>query len=290
MNDYVIITDATCDLPVDMAEQCGIAVIPMEFTMSGKVYTHYLDAREMDFHTFYERTKNGEMSVTSQINGLTYEQYFEPALKAGKDVLYLAFSSVLSGTYQASIIVANELKERYPERKLFCIDSKAASMGEGILAYYAAQKKAEGLSIDELVAWVEQKRDYLCHWFTVEDLNHLKRGGRISAVSAVVGTALGIKPVLHVDINGNLIPFSNVRGRKKSLEALVERMEQTCVNPEEQIIFIGHGDDMEAALYLKSLVEEKFHVKDIIITDIGPVIGAHTGCGIAALFFFGTEK
>lgn len=290
MNDYVIITDATCDLPASMAENLGITVIPMEFTMSGQVYTHYPDAHEMDFHTFYERTKNGEMSVTSQINGVTYEQYFEPVLKAGKDILYIAFSSELSGTYQASTITAGELLERYPERKLFCVDSKAASVGEGMLIYAAVQKKNEGLSVDELKIWVEQNRDHACHWFTVDDLNHLKRGGRVSAVTAVVGTALGIKPVLHVDSNGDLIPVANIRGRKKSLETLVEHMEKTCVNPEDQTVFIGHGDDMEAAKYIKSLVQEKFRVKDIIITDMGPIIGAHTGCGIAALFFFGTEK
>lgn len=290
MNDYAVITDATCDLPAEMVERMGITVIPMEFTMSGKVYTHYPDAREMDFHTFYERTKNGEVSVTSQINGITYEKYFEPVLQAGKDILYIAFSSELSGTYQASTIIANELQERYPERKLFCVDSKAASVGEGVLVYDAMLKKEEGLSLDELKAWVEQRRDHLCHWFTVDDLNHLKRGGRVSSVTAVVGTALGIKPVLHVDSKGDLIPVTNVRGRKKSLDTLVEHMRKTCVHPEEQVIFIGHGDDMEAAQYLKSLVEEQFRVKKIIITDMGPVIGAHTGCGIAALFFFGTEK
>ncbi len=244
----------------------------------------------MGFHTFYERTKSGEMSVTSQINGTTYEKFFEPVLKEGKDILYIAFSSELSGTYQASTIIAAYLLERYPERKLFCIDSKAASVGEGMLVLAALQKKNEGLSVDELKTWVEEYRNHICHWFTVDDLNHLKRGGRVSSVTAVVGTALGIKPVLHVDSNGDLIPVSNVRGRKKSLETLVEHMEKTCVNPEEQIIFIGHGDDMEAAEYIKSLVQEKFRVKDIIITDMGPIIGAHTGCGIAALFFYGTEK
>ena len=223
-DDYVIITDATCDLPVKMAENLGVIVIPMEFTMNGKIYTHYPDAHEMDFHTFYERTKNGEMSVTSQINGITYEKYFEPVLKAGKDILYIAFSSGLSGTYQASVIAVNELQKRYPRRKLFSVDSKAASVGEGMLVYAAVQKKDEGMDIDGLKTWVEQKRDHVCHWFTVDDLNHLKRGGRVSSVTAVVGTALGIKPVLHVDVEGNLIPVFNVRGSKKYLETLVESM------------------------------------------------------------------
>jgi len=290
MNDYKIVTDATCDLPAALAEKIGVTVIPMEFTMGNKVYKHYVDAREMSFHTFYERTKKGEMSVTSQINGVTYEQYFEPILQAGNDILYIVFSSGLSGTYQASKIAADDLMERYPGRKIICIDSKAASVGEGMLVYAAVQKKEEGMNFDQLADWVEINRDHICHWFTVDDLNHLRRGGRVSPVSAVVGTALGIKPVLHVDSEGNLIPVFNVRGRKKSLEVLVEQMEKTSIHPEEQIIFIGHGDDIEAAEYLKKLVEEKFQVKDIIITDMGPIIGAHTGCGIAALFFFGTEK
>lgn len=290
MDQYSIITDATCDLPQQLAEKIGVAVIPMDFTMSGKVYTHYIDAREMDFHTFYQRTKSGELSVTSQINGITYQQYFEPELKAGRDVLYIAFSSELSGTYQASKIIADELMQRYPGRKVICIDSKCASVGEGMLVYAAAKKKEDGIGMEELVTWVEKYRDHACHWFTVDDLNHLKRGGRVSTVTAVVGTALGIKPVLHVDVNGDLIPVGNVRGRKKSLDFLVEQMEKNYIESENQTIFIGHGDDMEAAEYIKSIVQEKYPNKEIVITDMGPIIGAHTGCGIAALFFFGTEK
>lgn len=290
MNEFKIISDATCDLPVEIIEQYEIPVIPMQFTMSGTVYTHYTDAREMDFHTFYQRTKNGEMSVTSQINASVYQEYFEPFLKQGQDILYICFSSELSSTYQSSLIAAEELRSRYPERKIYCIDSKCASVGEGMLVYAAAKKKAEGMGVDELAAWVEKERDHACHWFTVDDLNHLKRGGRVSSVTAVVGTALGIKPILHVDANGELIPVANVRGRKKSLETLLDHMAATCVNPEEQTVFIGHGDDMEAAEYIRSLVLEKFKVKDVVITDMGPIIGAHTGCGIAALFFFGTVK
>ncbi len=290
MNDYVIITDATCDLPPALAEQMGIDVIPMEFTMNDKIYKHYSDAREMSFQTFYQRTRDGEISVTSQINRVTYEKHFSQILNAGKDVLYIAFSSGLSGTYQASTIIAEELTKQYENRRIVCVDSRAASIGEGLLVYTAAQKKAEGMDFDQLLEWVTGNRDHTCHWFTVNDLNHLKRGGRVSAVSAVVGSALGIKPVLHTDTQGHLIPVSNVRGRKKSLDTLVEHMINTCTNPEEQTIFIGHGDDMEAAEYVKSLVNEKFHVKDIIISYIGPVIGSHTGCGVIALFFFGTEK
>lgn len=290
MNEFKIISDATCDLPVKIIEQYEIPVIPMQFTMSGTVYTHYPDAREMDFHTFYQRTKNGEMSVTSQINASVYQEYFEPFLKQGQDILYICFSSALSSTYQSSLIAAEELRSRYPERKIYCIDSKCASVGEGMLVYAAAKKKAEGMGVEELAAWTEKERDHACHWFTVDDLNHLKRGGRVSTVTAVVGTALGIKPILHVDANGELIPVANVRGRKKSLETLLDHMAATCVNPEEQTVFIGHGDDMEAAEYVRSLVLEKFKVKDVVITDMGPIIGAHTGCGIAALFFFGTVK
>lgn len=290
MTDYTILSDATCDLPAEMAEQLGIVVIPMQFTMSGEVYTHYSDAREMDFHTFFQRTKNGEMSVTSQINSSVYQEYFSQSLAQGKDVLYICFSSALSSTYQSSLLAAEQLTEAYPERKIYCIDSKCAALGEGVLAWAAAHKKMEGMGIDELKDWVEMNRDHVCHWFTVDDLNHLKRGGRVSPVAAVVGTALGIKPILHVTTEGELVPVANARGRKKSLETLVDHMAESCINPEDQTIFIGHGDDRKAAEYVRSLILERFRVKDTMVADLGPIIGSHTGCGFVALFFFGTEK
>ena len=290
MENYVIVTDATCDLPSELVETLGITVIPMVFNLSGREYLHYPDGRQLDPHTFYERLRAGEMPTTAQINAATFTEVFTPILQGGQDILYLCFSSGLSGTYQSACIAAEELAEQFPGRRVVCVDSLAASVGEGMLCYYAVQKKLEGMGLDELRDWLVAERDHLCHWFTVDDLGHLKRGGRVSAVTAAVGTALGIKPILHVDDEGHLIPMGKARGRRKSLEALVEHMKQTAVRPEEQVIFIGHGDAPEDAEYVAELVRQAFPVKDIIISYIGPIIGTHSGPGTIALFFWGTQK
>lgn len=290
MKEYVIFTDSTSDLPVNMIEQCNIGVIPMAFQVGSDSYLHYPDAREIGFHDFYQRLRAGETSVTTQINYNTYIEYFSPLLQEGRDVLYISFSSALSGTYNASLIAAEDLMAKYPGSRVVCVDSRAASVGEGMLVYYAAQKKQEGLTIDELKDWILANRSSMCHWFTVDDLNHLKRGGRVSAVAAVVGTALGMKPILHVDDQGRLIPVSKTRGRKKSLEELLVHMKNTCVHPDEQVVFIGHGDSAEDAEYLAELVKKEFAVKDVILSYIGPVIGTHSGPGTIALFFIGSEK
>ena len=224
------------------------------------------------------------------MNYQTFLDTFTPILESGRDILYLAFSSGLSGTYNGSVIAANDLMEKYPGSKVISVDTLAASVGEGLLVYTAAKKREEGLSLDELAQWVTDNRLHLCHWFTVDDLNHLKRGGRISPAVAIIGTALGIKPVMHVDDEGHLIPVSKVRGRRKSLDALVEHMAETCDKPESQTIFIGHGDSKEDAEYVAKLVRQKFKVKNIILNYIGPVIGSHSGPGTLALFFFGTHR
>lgn len=290
MRNYVIITESTADLPSKIVEEMGITVIPMAFDIAGKSYLNYPDNRELSAHEFYDKVRNGEKSTTSLINSAYFINLFESVLKSGKDILYIAFSSGLSGTYNASLIAAEELKEKYNDAKIICVDTKAASVGEGLIVYTAAKKKQEGMDIDELHIWLLNNVLKVCHWFTVDDLNHLKRGGRISAISATLGTALNIKPVLHVDNEGHLVPMSNVRGRKKSLHALVEHMTETCVSPEEQVIFIGHGDCIEDAEYVEKLVRENFKVKDVVINYIGPVIGSHSGPGTVALFFFGTER
>lgn len=290
MKNYVIITESTADLPVDIIDELGIKVIPMTFDIEGKSYLNYPDNRDLDIREFYEKLRKGEKSTTSLVNTAYFIDLFEPILKSGQDILYIAFSSGLSGTYNASLLAAEELKEKYKDSKIVCIDSKAASLGEGLIVYTAAKKKQEGMNIDDLNEWLLENILKLCHWFTVDDLYHLKRGGRISALSATLGTALNIKPVLHVDDEGHLIPVSNVRGRKKSLHGLVEHMVETCVNPEKQVVFIGHGDCIEDAEYVGKLVKEKFDVKDVVINDIGPVIGSHSGPGTVALFFFGTER
>lgn len=290
MRDYCIITDSTSDLSLSALQESGVQVIPMEFHLDGKSYHNYPDEREYDMKAFYAELKAGKTSTTSQINQQTFLEIFEPILQEGKDILYLGFSSGLSGTYQSSCLAAEDLREKYPDAKIFCVDTLAASAGEGLLVYTAAKKKAEGMGIEELAKWVEDNRLHLCHWFTVDDLYHLKRGGRVSSAAAVIGTALGIKPVLHVDDEGHLIPMEKVRGRRKSLDALVDHMVKTCDPKEGQIIFISHGNAPEDAEYVAKQIKSKLKVKDVVISMIGPVIGTHSGPGTIALFFFGTQR
>ena len=205
-------------------------------------------------------------------------------------MLYLAFSSGLSGTYQSARLAQEELRERFPDRTFTVVDSLCASMGEGLLAYYAATMRQQGCTLEETAAWLEENKLKLCHWFTVDDLHHLKRGGRVSPATAVVGTMLNIKPVLHVDDNGHLIPMEKVRGRRQSLEALVRHMKETVENPEEQMIFISHGDCPQDAEYVAGRIRETMTVRDIRIHTIGPVIGTHSGPGTVALFFLGSHR
>lgn len=289
MKNYIIATDSTTDLPKSIVDSLGIKVVPLTFEIEGKSYKDQADC-EISNHEFYERLRKGEKSVTSLVNTEAFIEFFEPIIKDGYDILYIAFSSALSGTYNSSLLAIEELREEYNDAKIISIDSKAASVGEGLLVYSAAKKKEEGLTIDELQDWVENHLLNVCHWFTVDDLNHLKRGGRVSSFSATVGTALNVKPILHVDNEGRLIPMSKVRGRKKSLLALLDHMVDTVTNPEKQVIFIGHGDAVEDAEFLALAIREKLSVKDIILSNIGPVIGTHSGPGTIALFFFGTER
>lgn len=290
MREYEIITDATCDLPVAVLEDLGISVIPMEFRLGINEYVHYPDARELGVQEFYERLSNGESSVTSQINPSTYQEYFEAALKRGNDVIYIAFSSGLSGTFNTAVLIASQLEEQYPGSKIVCLDSLCASVGEGMLVYYAAKRKQQGATLDELSAWIQKEKLNLCHWFTVDDLDFLRRGGRVSRLTAKLGGMLKIKPVLHVDDEGHLIPMSKAKGRKKALKELVERMEKTAVKPEEQVVFIGHGNSPQDAQFVEKLVREKFAVQDVITSYIGPIIGTHSGPGTIALFFFGNTR
>lgn len=290
MRDFVIVTDSSADLTVDIINDFGITVIPLGFGFENENYLNLPDHGQLDINEFYERVKKGERSTTTLINAKTFEEYMEPILQAGNDILYLGFSSELSGTYGSSLIAKEELLEKYKESRIESIDTLAASMGEGLLVYYAAKKKQEGLSLDEVKQWVLDERLHVCHWFTVDDLIHLKRGGRINAMTATIGTALGVKPILHVDNEGRLVPVSNVRGRRKSIHALVESMEATSINPEEYSVFISHADCLDEAEYLGSLIKEKLNVKEVIINYIGPVIGSHTGRGALALFFFGTNR
>ncbi len=290
MKNYVIVTESTSDLTQDLVNELGITIIPMVFGFENESYLNYPDNSEMDIHKFYERVKDGERSTTALINSKTFEEYFEPILRSGDDILYIGFSSGLSGTYNSSLIAAEELKQKYPDSKIICIDTLAASMGEGLLVYYAAKLKQQGQNIEQVSQWLMDNKLKLNHWFTVDDLNHLRRGGRISAMTATIGSALNVKPILHVDNEGYLIPVHNVRGRKKSINALLEHMEELSVNLQEQTIFISHANCLEDAENLANLVKKKLKVKEIKLNFIGPVIGSHTGQGAIALFFIGKER
>ena len=288
MSDYVIVTDSSADLPASLVQELGVEVLPLSFTVQGKTYHNYPDDREMDPKVFYKMLRDGEMATTSAVNVAEYAAMLEPLLQAGKDVLVLAFSSGLSTTYQSSVIAVNELAEQYPDRKICTVDTLCASMGQGLMVWLAAQEQKKGKSLEEVRDWVEENKLRLCHWFTVDDLHFLKRGGRISAATAVVGTMLSIKPVLHVDDEGHLISMGKARGRGASLTALVDHMEQTVTDVDT--VFISHGDCLADAEKVAADVKKRFGTRDVVINTIGPVIGAHAGPGTVALFFLGTKR
>ena len=290
MAEYKIITDSTTDLSAALIAEMDVHVISMHFAMDGTTYTNDPEGTEISFHDFYEKLRSGGSSTTSQVSMEQFKQAAVPYLEKGIDVLYIAFSSGLSGTYNTCRVCAEDLKEQYPGRKIIVVDSLAASMGEGLLVWHAVQEKKAGKSIEEVAQWTKDNRLKLAHWFTVDDLNHLKRGGRCSGAAAFFGTMMNIKPVLHVDDEGHLIPMEKVRGRKQSLEALVEHMKKTVTNPAEQTVFISHGDCDEDLQYVVKLVRNTFGTKKIYTNYIGPVIGAHSGPGTVALFFLAENR
>ena len=290
MGTYRIVTDSTTDLTPELIQELDVQVIPLCYIMEGKTYHNIPGGGEMTDREFYAKLRAGSMSTTTQVNSEEYLRVFTPLLEAGQDVLYIGFSSGLSGTYQSAALAREELKQRFPGRRLEVFDSRCASMGEGLLVYHAAKLQQAGKSLDEVLSWLKENVLNLCHWFTVDDLNHLKRGGRVSTATALVGTMLGIKPVLHVDNEGHLIPVSKVRGRKQSLDALVRRMEDTALDPAGQMVFISHGDCLEDARYVERQIREKLGVRQVELGFIGPVIGAHSGPGTVALFFLGKER
>ena len=288
MSEFVIVTDSSADLPAGLVRELGVEVLPLSFTIQGSTYRNYPDDREMDPAVFYKMLRDGEAATTSAVNVAEYTALLEPLLQAGKDVLVLAFSSGLSTTYQSSVIAVNELSEQYPDRKIYTVDTLCASLGQGLLVWHAVQEQKKGKSIEEVRDWVEENKLRLCHWFTVDDLHFLKRGGRISAATAVVGTMLSIKPVLHVDDEGHLISMGKARGRGASLTALVDHMEQTVTDVDT--VFISHGDCLADAEKVAADVKKRFGTRDVVINTIGPVIGAHAGPGTVALFFLGTKR
>ncbi len=290
MSNFKITTDSTTDLSAALVEELELHVIPMLFTVEDKDYLNTPDEKALSSHEFYELLRSGKTAMTTQINGETFKDAVRPYLSQGLDVLHICFSSGLSSTYNSVRLAAEDLKEEFPARKIIIIDSLSASMGEGLLTYHAAMRRKQGLSLEEVAEWTEQNKLHLAHWFTVDDLNHLKRGGRVSGAAAFVGTMLNIKPVMHVDDDGHLIPLEKVRGRRKSLEGLVEHMEKTAINPAEQTVFISHGDALADAQYVEKLIRERLGVKTVYINPIGPVIGTHSGPGTVALFFLAERR
>lgn len=286
-NDYVIVCGATSDLPLRAITEFGIEVIPMSVQLGSDDFSYHPDEKALTCKTFYERLRAGEDSKTSQITPLVFKETFASFLKEGKDVLFLSFSSGLSGTYNSARLMAEEVMEEYPERRVVCVDSLCASIGEGLLVYLAGRLKAEGKSFEEVTDWVEENHTKICHWFTVDDLIHLKRGGRLNSLEAVVGTALKIKPVLSVDREGKLTVVAKVRGAKKGMEYLKERLINDGFNTKDQTVIIGHADAPETAQQLKDQLLSEGLVKEAIITNVGPIIGTHVGSGMFALTFLG---
>ena len=290
MSDYIIMTDSSCDLPADLAEKMELTVLPLYVDVDGQKYVNYLDEREIAFSEIYAKLRTKCPAKTSAVNVNDFMGPMETALAAGKDILYIGFSSGLSSTYDAGAMAAREMGERYPDRKIYTVDSLCASMGQGLMLYLAWQQKQLGRTIEEVRDYVEANKLHLCHWFTIDDLMFLKRGGRISGATAIVGSMLSIKPVMHVDNAGHLIKVGTARGRKASLKALADQAERLGVDLDKQTVFISHGDCLEDANYLAEIMRTRFGVKDVVINYVGPVIGAHSGPGTVALFFLGTER
>ncbi len=287
MADFKILTDSSADLTPDLISKYGATVVSLDVMFEGEPS---VPNEQVDVNEFYVKLRSKHNAKTSAVNTDKFIKHMTPILEGGHDLLCLIFSSGLSATYNSARLAADELREKYPERKIFVVDTLSASMGEGLLVNYAYEQKMAGKTIEEVHTFIEDLKMKLCHWFTVDDLFFLKRGGRVSAATAIAGTALSLKPVMHMDNEGHLIKVSVAKGRKGSLKALLEKMKQTAINPKEQTIFISHGDCLADAEYLAEMIKEQIGVKEIVISYVGAVIGAHSGPGTVALFFVGTER
>lgn len=285
--DYVLVTDSTCDLPSEVIAETGVIIMKMTFELDGKAM---LDG-DMDYHDFYEKMRAGSMTRTSQLTPAICESTFESIIKRGRDVLCISFSSGLSGSYNSACIARDTLAEKYSDAKIICVDSLCASTGQGLLVYKAWEQKKAGLDIEALANWVENNKLHLCHLFTVDDLKYLHRGGRISKATAVAGSILGIKPILHVDDEGRLVAIGKVRGRKQSLIKLVELMGERITGYKNPVIGICQGDCWGDADFVADLAQKKLgHSAKVIVSYTGTVIGAHSGPGTLALFFMGEKR
>lgn len=289
MREYVITTDSTVDLPKEYLREHQVQAVSLSYEIEGETYE---DLNGLEPAVFYEKMRNGAMPTTSQANPEQVRELFEGILKEGKDILHIAFSSGLSGSYNSARIAAEELKEMYEGAEICEIDSLCASVGEGLLYHKARCMKEKGKTLQEVAAWVEKNKLHICHNVAVDDLNHLYRGGRLSRTSAVVGSMINIKPFIHMDENGKLVPIGKVRGRKKSLNILVDAMAEQIKGYEEEndVIMISHGDCIGDARYVGKLVEERFGIHNILINYVGTVIGSHTGTGVVALCFMGNKR
>lgn len=287
MRDYIITVNSTVDTGKEWLEERNVPVIPLKYTIDGQEYT---DMYGLSDKEFFQKLREGKMSVTSQINPEEAKEMLEPYVKEGKDVLHLAFSSALSGTCNSMKIAAEELQEEYPEAKVIVVDTLCACMGEAMLLYYALKQKEAGKTIEEVAQWAEENKRHVCHNVTVDDLFHLHRGGRVSKTAAVLGTMVKVKPIIHMDDNGALQVIGKERGRKKSLHKIVDMAVERSEGWDNEIIMITHGDCLEDAEYVAKLVREKMGVENVFIHNIGTVIGSHTGPGVVATFCMGNKR
>lgn len=284
---YQIITDTCCDFPGEMYEELGVTAVALSVLYKGVNYNSYTEQWLKDL---YEGLRNGETASTAAINPDGWASYMEPVLEKGEDVLVLSFSSGLSTTYQSAVIAAQELQEKYPERQIRVVDTLCASLGQGLFVYYACQKRDEGYTLDALTEWCEKTKLNLCHWVIADDLMYLKRGGRVSAASAVAGTLLQIKPLIHMDDAGKLIPVGKLRGRKAAIKALCDKVAETGIDGANDTIFICHGDCEEDAKTLSAMLRERYGTKKVFYYYIGAVIGSHAGPGTMAIFYLGNQR
>lgn len=286
---FWIISDSGVDLPQSYIEkQENLLILPMTYEINGDVFTP--SGKDEQTVAFYDSLKEGKVATTAQINAHTWKETFRPLIKQGHEVLCLPLSSGLSGTYAAALSAKAELDIEYPDNKLIVLDIRCASLGQGLMVHYAIEKRNQGGDLAAVSQWVRDHILKLVHWFTVDDLQFLRRGGRVSVTSAYIGSILKIKPVLHVDNEGHLIPIEKVQGRKKSLKTLYTKVEETATNLKDQTIFISHGDCLADAQWLANQLKENLGVKEVLISMIGPVIGSHSGPGTVAIFFLGEHR
>lgn len=290
LRDYVILTDITCDLSEEQLKRIRVTALPLHVIIDEVDYTHYADYRNISLEDFLIKLKTCNEIKTSQLDAEITEKTMRTILEDDKDIIYISFSSALSGTYSTGKLVAESLLEKYPKTRIRVVDSLSASGGLGMLVLLAARKKEAGMGIDELASWVEEKRNHVGHWFTADDLQHLKKGGRISGPASFVGGLLKIKPILHMNSEGKLVPHSKAAGRKKAIDALIDKMHKHGNGNKFDIVFISHSGPEEDAILLKEKIEANFKVDEILIEHIDPVIAAHVGYGGLALFFESKEK